>query len=104
MCFLTLVAGAGWGALGAPGFGLTLRCGPPRTAFGGPPALTLGARLLRGTKGGGNTGIPSIGGGKPGCPSGVIGMPPGGYIPAAASCTTLGELLCIDGRPGAGGG
>ena len=59
--------------------------GPPSTALGGPPVLTLGALRLRGW----NCGVCiSIGGGPCGnCPgsSGVRGMPIGGGIPAAAN-------------------
>jgi hypothetical protein len=43
--------GAGVDAACGGGKGLSLRPGPPRGAFGGPPMLTLGALLLRGMKG-----------------------------------------------------
>ena len=48
-------AGAATGvAAAAGGKGLTFLCGPPNTAFGGPPVLILWFRLLLGTNGGGN--------------------------------------------------
>ena len=59
--------------------------GPPSTAFGGPPVLTLGALRLRGW----NCGVGISIGGTPcgNCPgsSGVRGIPIGGGIPAAAN-------------------
>ena len=79
---------AGAATLGA-GSGLTFLWGPPSTALGGPPTLMLADLLLLGTNGGAN-GARATWGGKPAWPRGVMGMPGGGIMPAAASCMTLG--------------
>lgn len=85
-CFTGGGAGEGDAAVG--GIGLSLRFGPPRTAFGGPPMLSC---LLFLPGNGCPPGGPFICiDGRAKCPPiGVMGKPFGGCIPAAARWAIL---------------
>jgi len=74
-------------AVDAIGIGLCFLLGPPRGALGGPPVLMLDVRLLPRWK----PGPPSTMCG--GSPPGVIGIPDGGAMPAAANAAAGPENI-----------